>query len=84
MTHRSDRIRLPANEPRCDPTETCVCRSSCARYLAAIPQGTPLGDFSHEACGGTVQCPGFVSQASLFAQHNPRPTKTHPPMGGGS
>lgn len=37
MTHRSDRIWLPAAVARCEPQHDCKQRSTCARYLASIP-----------------------------------------------
>lgn len=60
MTDRSDRIWLPADEPRCAPA-VCHVRMRCARTMASIPQGTPLQDYSNESGGGTVLCPGFVT-----------------------
>lgn len=46
MTHRSDRVYLPADEPRCGPSK-CRRREQCARYLSAIPKsGASIADFS--------------------------------------
>lgn len=38
MSHdRTDTIRLPNEEARCEPALPCVVRGTCARYQAAIP-----------------------------------------------
>ena len=80
MDHRSDRIRLPASEARCEPAEGCVCRGTCARYKAALVQGAPLGDYSRDPCGGTVLCTGYFALSRLVEPHQPK-ARVHPPMG---
>ena len=63
MTHdRTDTIRLPAEEARCEPSGKCVVRGTCARYQAAIPQYGSVTDFSLDANGGrTVLCSGYLN-----------------------
>lgn len=78
--HRSDRIQLPASEARCEPSGYCVARGTCARYKAALVRGAPLGDFSREACGGTVLCPGYFAISRLAEPKAIKP-RVHPPMG---
>lgn len=47
MTHRSDRIYLAPSEARCEPSNPCGQRSTCARYLSAIPtSGASVADYS--------------------------------------
>jgi hypothetical protein len=38
MTHRTDRIHLPADVARCEPSNNCGVKHDCKRYMAAIPQ----------------------------------------------
>ena len=57
---RSDRIPLPADEPRCEPPQ-CAVRTRCARAMAAIPQrGGIVGDYQSEPGAGTALCTGFL------------------------
>lgn len=57
---RSDRIPLPAEEPRCEPPQ-CAVRARCARAMAAIPQrGAIVGDYQSEPGAGTALCTGFL------------------------
>jgi hypothetical protein len=62
MTHeRSDRVLLPADEPRCEPEHApCVIRGRCARYHAAVPSGSTVRDYTTEDGGGTALCAGFI------------------------
>lgn len=63
---RSDRVPLPATEPRCEPSQGCAAKTKCARALAAIPRGAPLRDYTAEhASAGTVLCDGFVEVTGL-------------------
>lgn len=83
---RSDRIRLPANEPRCEPSRPCTMRSRCARFQASIPAGTPLTDYTQgsafaDANGGTAACVGFVNLANVHAD-TPPPRQPKPAVKG--
>lgn len=62
---RSDRVPLPADEPRCEPSQGCAASTRCARALAAIPRGTALTDYTAMKGGGTVLCDGFVEVTGL-------------------
>lgn len=86
MTDRSDRIRLPANESRCEPGRPCSVRSRCARAQATIPKGTPLEDFTtgdnlRQQDGGTAKCPGLLLLADLHADAPP-PRQVKPAVKG--
>lgn len=79
---RSDRIPLPADEPRCEPSQTCHVRSRCARATAAIPaRGAKLEDYSLGTGGGTAVCLGYVDASSLRKAVQ-APPRAHPPIGG--
>lgn len=70
-------IPLDPSEPRCrmaDPSR-CSCRGRCARHQAALPQGAPVMDYSVQAYGGTVLCPGFLSTATVSKE--PAKPKVH-------
>jgi hypothetical protein len=44
MTHRTDRIHLPADVARCEPAGDCPLKHDCKRYMAAVPQyGSMIG-----------------------------------------
>lgn len=64
MTHRTDRVFLPAAEPRCQPTKPCSVKGKCARYMSALRGMALMGDYSglFDLAG---ECPGFVSVDSL-------------------
>ncbi len=72
---RSDAIRLPPGEPRCEPSRGCVVRSRCARALASIPkQGASLADFTLATLGGgTALCVRYVNVTTLHALPEPKP-----------
>ena len=46
MTHRTDRVFLPADVARCEPTKPCGKKDHCARYMAAVRSPAVMGDFS--------------------------------------
>ena len=74
MSHdRTDTIRLPAEEARCEPSAKCVVRGTCARYQAAIPaKYGSVTDFSLDANGGgTVLCAGYLNSHQY--RNLPRP-----------
>lgn len=62
---RSDRVPLPATEPRCEPSQGCAAKTKCARALAAIPRGTALTDYTAMKGRGTALCDGFVEVSGL-------------------
>ena len=67
MTHdRTDRLPLDPAEPRCEPSAPCAVHSKCARYIAWVPKGAPMADYSlSAACGGTALCPGYLDAAAV-------------------
>jgi hypothetical protein len=76
MTTRSDSIPLDLSEPRCEPIH-CVARHQCARALASVTGGAPLGDFSGGA--GSVQCLHYVDVRALRRQQAAAPApRVHP------
>ena len=79
MNHdRTDTIRLPAEEARCEPSAKCVVRGTCARYQAAIPaKYGSMTDFSLDANGGgTVLCAGYLNSHQY--RNLPREVKKPP------
>lgn len=83
---RSDRIPLPADEPRCEPPQ-CAVRTRCARAMAAIPQrGGIVGDYQLQAGYGTALCTGFLLvdhvRRDAMAKPAPRPAAKPWPTGG--
>ncbi len=80
MHDRSDRVPLPASEPRCEPSTGCVIRGRCARYQAALPaQGAIMSDYSITQYGGSALCPGYLSVHTLMRQTpEPRHVPVHP------
>lgn len=85
MTHRTDRVYLPANVTRCDPgAATCRHRLTCARYMAALPAtGAKLENF---VSSGAMTAGGFcvmrmpLSDARRPPIEPPAP-RVHPPLG---
>ena len=73
MSHdRTDTIRLPNEEARCEPAQPCVVRGTCARYQAEIPtRNAVLSDFSTGPAGGTVLCAGYLNSHQY--RNLPRP-----------
>lgn len=83
MTHeRTDRIRLPISEARCEPEKTCSMLSRCARYLAAISRGAPLADYSIQDAGGTALCAGFADAGQFRNAPSAPAQRVHPSIGG--
>lgn len=71
---RTDTIRLPAEEARCEPSGKCTVRGTCARYQAFIPQrNASIEDFSIGHAGGTVLCMGYLSSHAF--RNMPRPAQ---------
>jgi hypothetical protein len=84
MSHdRSDRILLPPVEGRCEPLQACTMRTRCARYLATIPQGASLGDWSASGGygAGTALCSGYLDANGLRLAQEAGKAKTHPSAG---
>ena len=76
MTHRSDRVHLPADYWRCEPSSRpCAEKGHCARYMAEIPQGGSLAD-------GTLTrpCLSYVN-IGKWPEAERETRRTHPPMG---
>lgn len=88
MTHRNDRIRLPASEPRCEPRHVCTMKSRCARYQASVPaHGGSMTDYTlpspSPTYGGTSLCAGYVNVATLHVGHGaPAPAPVKPAVRG--
>ena len=74
-THeRTDRLPLPPDVARCEPSEECHVRANCARYQATLPRhGGSRADFSLPAQGGTAMCPGYIDARSLRKAAMPAP-----------
>lgn len=74
MTHRSDRIPLAHDEPRCEPG-TCTVKHRCARYLAELPRGGSISDFSRQdlVTGGTALCDWYIDLSALKVATKPPP-----------
>ena len=66
MSHdRSESIHLANDVARCEPSNECVSRGSCARYQAALPAHRAIiADFSREPGGGTVVCSGYINSSA--------------------
>ena len=80
---RSGNVRLPDNEPRCEPSRKCFMQSRCARAIAAIPaKYAVIEDFSTAANGGTALCGGYLG-AEQFRKAPLQTIKPriHPPIG---
>ncbi len=78
MTHRSDRVYLDPEAPRCAAVHGCNRRDTCARYMAIIG-AAPLADYS-------VPSPVFFGCLSFVAiKPYPKPVaaprRVHPPIG---
>ena len=52
MIPRIDTVWLPADEVRCQPSLKCADQIQCARRMATLAQGSPLGDYSHNRTAG--------------------------------
>ena len=66
MHDRSESIRLPVAEPRCEPSLECVVRGKCARYQAFLPlRNAAIADFSITHQGASLQCAGFLLSAAF-------------------
>jgi hypothetical protein len=80
MSHRTDRVRLAASEPRCEPANPCRHKLGCKRYLAALPQsgasmigaGLPVNLWG-------AYCPSYLPLSGDQADTVKR--KVHPPIG---
>jgi len=68
---RTDRVPLPVAEARCEPAHPGQARFICARWHAAVLQGSPMGDYSNRVHGCTPICDGFLSVQSAQAQAKP-------------
>lgn len=71
---RSDRIPLPAAEPRCEPSRGCTARTKCARALAVIPQGGTLGDWSAARAPAAAGLVSTLPLGQATARVSPRRT----------
>lgn len=61
---RSDRVPLPAHEPRCEPRQPGRAASRCARHLASVPHGSVMQDFTASTCKPcTALCIGYIDLA---------------------
>lgn len=59
---RDPRIYLAGDEARCEPSDVCAVRQTCARGMAPIPaRYAVMCDFSLGNLGGTALCPGKVA-----------------------
>lgn len=64
---RSDSIRLPVEEARCEPSGACVVRGRCARYQAFMPlKNASIEDYSIGPSGGSLLCRGFLSSGAFI------------------
>lgn len=73
--HRSERVYLPANVDRCDPSAHCAGKTSCARYMAALPaSGAAMSDYSN----GTAVPLGFCAMWVGLQAFKPEAAKAAP------
>jgi hypothetical protein len=77
---RSDRVRLPADVARCEPSQHCPMRSHCARYMAAIPaHGASMMDGSLDPFWTPAFCVYYISASQHLSPSasGPVPTRRH-------
>ena len=77
MTHRTDRIWLSADEPRCEPRNPCNLKENCARYRAELPpSGAVLIGFGLPiALYGPDFCQHYISTRKGDLRVVPKPVK---------
>jgi hypothetical protein len=75
MTHRTDRVYLPIDEPRCTALHGCMARFQCGRYMAPIGRA-PLGDYSEP-----FACIYFIDVADCQRPPTNGTRRVHPPLG---
>ena len=81
MTDRTDSIRLPPDEARCEPV-ACTMRARCARRLASVPPNATMVDAEAWINGGSAVCTGYINAATLHKlPAQPVARRVHPPIG---
>jgi len=83
MTHRTDRVYLAPDEPRCSPQHECHLKHRCARYMAALPpsHAQMIGADLPPTWHGGDWCHRFVP-ASRPGAAAPTPKAVKPPVKG--
>lgn len=77
MTHRTPQVFLAADAARCEPSQPCTHKYSCARYLAEIPtQGASMADFSRDFSALITPCRMRIlpsdAKAAMTSKPEPR------------
>ena len=88
MTHRRSNVYLSHAEPRCEPSQQCDRKSTCARYLAQLPPSSAkIEDFSLSPLGlpwFKPECSKWISAQDNKPLQQPPVIRRRPPIGSGS
>lgn len=73
---RTDRVWIPPTACRCEPQSLCHQKELCGRYLAMIPKGSPLSDYSQQP-RSALGC-AWILPTTMRPVREPEPVKGWP------